>query len=201
MKKQYLIITGVSLLVSSLLLMTPTSYAEQTVEDLKQQVEMLKKRVGELESRQQPAAVPAYYYPQRQTWDPFDEIRRMQEEMNRMMQSSFTTRGWTNGGVFSNDLSFDYDFDLEEKKDQYEVHFDMSKLDQDKVQVDINDNAITIKGEYSNSNEEESQDRFVSARSYGSFMKTIPIPDDADTSKVKTEKKEKELVIILPKKS
>lgn len=189
-------------LICGLLSVSGPVLAAETIKDLRNQVKALQQRIEQLETQQanQNAGPPArYYYPRRQTWDPFDEIRRMQEEMNRMVQSSFGTRGWSNGGVFSNNLSFDHDVDVEEKKDVYLIKFDMANLDENKVQVDINDHAITVKGEYSASNEEQRQGGFVSASSYGSFMKTVPIPEDADASKMKTEKEDSMLIITLPK--
>jgi HSP20 family protein len=86
-------------------------------------------------------------------------------------------------------------------KDGYEIIFNMKGLDQEKVDIEINEHSITVKGEHSRQEKEEGQGTFYSSSSFGSFMKTIPLPVDADTSKVKTEKKGDSLVIRLPKKN
>jgi HSP20 family protein len=193
------------------------SFAEDNVEELKKQVESLQKRVDELESsHQQQQQQQSQQQPQQNNgfgyfngnqnnggWDPFSEMSRMQDEMNRMFQNSFNNRrgSWPGGGMFSNNLSYDKDFDLKETDSGYEIKFDMSGLNKDKFDVQINKNSITVKGEYSNEETNKGKDRYFSAQSFGSFMKTIPLPVDADTAKVKTEKEGDNLVIRIPKKT
>ena len=77
----------------------------------------------------------------------------------------------------------------------------MAGLDSEKVDIQINDRSITVKGEYSKQDTEENPDSYISSQSYRSIMKTIPLPVDADTTKVKTEKEGDYLVIRLPKKT
>ena len=98
-------------------------------------------------------------------------------------------------------MSFDHDFDIQETDEGYQIKFDLKGLDQEKVDIDINEHSITVKGEHSAKDTEESENSFFSSQSYGSFMKTIPLPIDADTKKVKTEKEGNSLVIKLPKKA
>lgn len=198
----------ISALLTVLLLLTGSSVsAGDDVEDLKAQIEALQKRVNELENTQQ---VPEEHEDEdsrgffnrrdNRAWDPFDEIRRMQEEMDSMFQQSFGSRGLGGSGMFSNNMSFDQDFDLKETDNGYEIRFDMTGLDKDKVDIDINEHSITVKGEQSRQDTEEGDNTYFRSQSYGSFMKTIPLPVDADTTKVKTEKEGDSLVIRLPKK-
>lgn len=177
---------------------------EAGVEELKSQIRALQKRVDELEARQQ--------MPQRQDdswdpfnrqggWDPFDEIERIQEEMNRMFQSSLQRQGPGHQGVFSNSMMFNTDLDVVEKGKAYEIRFDMAGLNQEKVDIEVNEHSITIKGEHSREERQEGDDRFFRSQSYGTFMKTIPLPVDADPGKMKTEKEGDTLVITIPKTS
>jgi HSP20 family protein len=60
-------------------------------------------------------------------------------------------------------------------------------LTKDDVNVEINDDAITISGERQNENEEKREGYYRSERSYGSFFRTIPLPqgvnaDDANAT-------------------
>lgn len=179
------------------------SFAQEGVAELKKQIEALQTRVEELESQQrmQEKKEDLLRGSKQGRWDPFEEIDRMQEEMNRMFQSTYSRTGGTGRGMFSNDMSYDYDFDIKETKDGYEIRFEMKGLDQEKVDIQINEHSITVKGERSEQQTQEGENRFFSAQSFGSFMKTIPLPVDADTSKVKTEKEGDSLVIKLPKKT
>lgn len=205
LNKKFLIIIMLMSFITFPLLSSPI-FAEETedVGELKKQIEALQKRVEELEEDKQQMQSEQqdddFFWGSRNRWDPFYEMQRMQEEMNKMFQNSFNRRGSFSGGIFSNDMSFDYDFDMKELKDSYEITFDMKGLDQEKVDIEINNNSITVKGEHSSQEKEEGQGRYYNAKSFGSFMKTIPLPVDADTTKVKTEKEGDKLIIRLPKK-
>jgi HSP20 family protein len=124
----------------------------------------------------------------------------MQAEMNRMFQNSFHYRGTPGSGMFSNDMSFGYDFDIKETDEGYKIVFDMTGLDEQNVDIQVNEHSITVKGEHRREDAEEAGSSLFRSQSYGSFLKTIPVPADADTSKVMTEKEGDELVIKLPKK-
>jgi len=205
MRKKTLIPTIAFMTVAFICLFILPTFAEDDVEDLKKQIEALQKRVDDLESSHddQESDDSWGFFNNRgnNRWDPFNEMERMQEEMNRLFQNSFSNRGWSSGGMFSNNLSFDHDFDLKETDNGYEIKFDMTGLDKEKIDIEINEYSITVKGEHSRQDTEESPDRYFSSQSFGSFMKTIPLPVDADTTKLKTEKEGDTLVIRLPKKN
>ena len=76
----------------------------------------------------------------------------------------------------------------------------MTGLDKEKIDIEINEHSITVQGEHSRQDTEESPNRYFSSQSFGSFMKTIPLPVDADTTEIKTEKEGDTLVVRLPKK-
>jgi HSP20 family protein len=133
-------------------------------------------------------------------WDPFAEMERIQEEMNRMFRDSFNHRESFGKGVFGGAAALDDDLDLKETDNSYVITLDMSGLDKDKVGVEINENSVTVKGEYSQEKKEEGPGRYFSSSGYGSFLKTMPLPVDADTAKLKSEKKGDSFVITIPKK-
>jgi len=123
----------------------------------------------------------------------------MQQEMDGMFQDSFGRSG-SRRGMFSSDMSFDNDLNLKEVDDGYEIRFTMAGLDQEKIKIQINENSITVTGERSQQNTEEGPNSYFSSQSFGSFMKTIPLPVDADVAKMQTEKEGEVLIIRLPKK-
>jgi len=170
------------------------------ISELKGQINALQKRVEELEAGKDDSSWERKKNePRRFARDPFGELNRMQEEINRMFQNSFgQSMGRSN--IFSNNMNFEYDFDLREKDDGYEFRFDMKGLDKEKLDVEINENSITITGEHSRQDAEESKSRYFRSRSFGSFLKTIPLPVDADTKRGKVEKQDDFLIIRLPKK-
>jgi HSP20 family protein len=132
-------------------------------------------------------------------WDPFEEMERMREEMDRMFEGAFDNRDGNPGGMFNTDISYNADFDIEEKEDQYIVRIEVAGIDKNKTDIEINNGFMTVSGEYSSMEEEQNPRGFYSSRSIGSFMKTIPLPADADTAKVKTEVKEDIVIVTFPR--
>ncbi len=174
----------------------------ESVAELRKKIEALEKRVDRLEDEKK-NSLHSFNAPSRSGsgsgWNPFEEMNRMQEEMNRMFQHPFDRYGRTQGMINSK-MSFDSDFDFRETDNGYEITFDMTGMDKDKIDIQINENSITLNGEQSRQDKEEGPNRYFNSQSYGSFMKTIPLPTNADTSKARTEKKDAQFIITLPKK-
>ena len=76
----------------------------------------------------------------------------MQEEMDQMFQRSLKVRGDLNKGLFSNNMSYDANFEIKDQKDKYIIELDMKGLNENKTNIEIKDNYITIKGERSEEN-------------------------------------------------
>jgi len=184
------------------------SFAQgDNVNELKQQIAALQKRVAELEAAQAKAALnsPAEPDPMLRsgpgTGDPFEEMARMQAEMNRMFQSSFNWGGPFSKGMFRSNMYYDDKFNIKEEKDKYVVELDMMGLNQGKMDIHVDQHSLTVKGEREEDKKEEGQNKYFSAKSYSSFIKTIPLPADADTTKMKSENNGEKLIITLPKKA
>ncbi len=130
-------------------------------------------------------------------WDPFEEMRRMQEEMNRVFDESFgrgaRQSGFFNPAVFGTGLvdSFSPAMDLQETKDAYIAKADLPGLDKDKIQVNVSENMLTLQGERRVENEKEDtrQGFYSSERSYGSFSRTLPLPGPVDESRITADYK------------
>jgi HSP20 family protein len=198
MMKKNLILKSTILGLGTALLFAPPSFSEETVEELKAQVQALSQRVAELEAQQQPR-LPAQQF-QHRGWDPFAEMQRIQQEMDEMFSDAFSAPLSAPHGAFSADMVFDQEAQLKETETGYEVRFNMAGLDKDKIDVQINKHSITVSGQYSHEQREENPDAVIQSQRFGTFLKTIPLPVDADTGNVKTEQQGDDLVITLPKK-
>ncbi len=198
-------VTGVAVL--GLLLGGYPVFAEESVADLKAQVEALKKRVADLESQGRqakgPAALPQPGSMNRvlpDAWDPFSEMQRMRAEMDRMFQDAFTNPAYPSTGVFSNHLSFQSS-GVEETKDGYLIKFNLAGFDKDKVDIKVNPGSISISGQQKQETKQADQNRRFESQSFGEFLQTIPLPKDADVAGMKTEKQGDDLIIHLPRRS
>lgn len=176
------------------------AFAEESVDELKQQIQALQQRVDQLESSTATKNVAPANQGMIDPWDPFAEMYRMQEQMDRIFQNSFVNQGNQRSGIFNNSFNFSTDIDLKEVDDGYEVVVDMAGLDENKIDIEVNEHALTVKGEHSTKEDQDNPNGSIHMQSFGTFMKTIPLPADADSSKMKTEKTNDKLIIRLPKK-
>lgn len=201
--KLYSLSVALILLLTLLLNSGAHAFAADDTEELKRQIEALQRRVDELEAEREAdggGGLGLFNRRRAQRWDPFEEMHRMQEEMDRMFQDSFNWGGGNSRGIFSSDMYYDDTFDIVEEDDKYIIAFNMKGFDQDKVDIQINQQSITIKGERSAEKREEDPNRYFSSKSISTYLKSIPVPEDADTTKMKTEQKKDKLIITLPKK-
>ena len=92
------------------------------------------------------------------------------------------------------------DFEISDEGDEYKVIFDVTDLNKDSIKATINYHQLRISAKRSSKVERQEEGRNFRAQSFGSFVKTIPVPKDADTKKMVTELIDDELIITIPKK-
>ena len=94
-------------------------------------------------------------------------------------------------------------FDMIDKEDRYELKVEVPGIEKEKIKLKATKDSIEISGQQSK--EEEAQDkrkRFVyNERSYNSFYRSIPVPEEIISSKVKAKMSNGVLHIELPKKN
>ncbi len=89
--------------------------------------------------------------------------------------------------------------DLYEEKDDIVVKAELPGLEKDNIEVDLSDNRLTIRGEKKQEEEVKRENYYRSERSYGSFSRTLELPSEVQTDKVKAAFKNGVLEIRLPK--
>ena len=94
-------------------------------------------------------------------------------------------------------------FDMVDKEDRYELKVEVPGIEKEKVKVKATSDSVEISGEQSKAEEsEDKRKRFVyNERSYNSFYRKIPIPEEIVSSKVRAKMNNGVLHIELPKES
>jgi HSP20 family protein len=94
-------------------------------------------------------------------------------------------------------------FDMVDKEDRYELNVEVPGIEKEKIKVIATNDSVEISGEQSK--EGKSEDRrkrsIYNERSYSSFYRTIPMPEEIVSSKVKAKLDNGVLHIHLPKKN
>lgn len=126
---------------------------------------------------------------------PFALMRRMQDEMDRWFGGPGTTRNW----VPSPDSQLDWApaVDVFQRGSELVVRADLPGISKDDVDVEVNEDSLTIRGERRYEREEEREGVYRSERSYGSFVRVVPLPEGTITDSAKASFKDGVLEIVM----
>ncbi|MCM8831060.1 MAG: Hsp20/alpha crystallin family protein [Candidatus Omnitrophica bacterium] len=89
--------------------------------------------------------------------------------------------------------------DVSEDKDSLNIKVDLPGVKQQDIDVSINGNILTIKGERKKEQETKEKNYHRIERFYGSFSRSLTLPNYVDISKVKASYKDGVLEITFPK--
>lgn len=117
------------------------------------------------------------------TSGPFALLRRMEQEMDRMFEQfgvgDYGTPSSSRTGAGGMSTLWMPQVEIFERDGKLHVCTDLPGLKKEDVQVNIEDDMVTIQGERRSSDENQDQQRgfYRSERSYGSFYRTIALPE------------------------
>jgi HSP20 family protein len=90
--------------------------------------------------------------------------------------------------------------DVMDKGDRYEIALEIPGIDKDKIDVKATKNSVTISGKQSEKTKEKGKNYIYSERSYKSFHRQIPFPQEIVPSKITAKVNNGVLEVDLPKK-
>jgi len=130
-------------------------------------------------------------------WDPFREL----DEFSNRLSSAF---GRTSGKKREDDNLFTRAewtplVDISEDDNRYVISAELPGLEKDQVKVSVENGLLMISGERRFEHEQKDQKYRRIERSYGSFVRSFSLPDDADGTKIKADFKNGMLKVQLPK--
>lgn len=131
-----------------------------------------------------------------QRWYPFAELRRMEDTINRL------SRGFGGHGAYlegSEAEGWTVPLDVVEEGDKLVVHASMPGIRPEDIQVSIEDNVLTIKGETRSEGEQQEANYLMRERRAGSFYRAVRLPESVDTEKAESTYDHGVLSIALPK--
>jgi HSP20 family protein len=102
--------------------------------------------------------------------------------------------------LFPQSESFVPNFDFYEGKEGFTVQVELPGLTPKDVQVEIDGNLLTIRGEKKWEDEKKERQYHRIERRYGSFIRQITLPESADIGKANAVHKDGLLTITFPKK-
>lgn len=130
-------------------------------------------------------------------WDPFRELEDVSNRLNRIFGRSLARAEPVNEMLAM--AEWTPSVDISETDTAYLIKAEIPEVKKEDVKVSIQDGMLTIQGERKQEKEEKGKKFHRIERSYGSFMRSFRVPDDADESGVKAEFKDGMLNVTLPK--
>jgi HSP20 family protein len=133
-----------------------------------------------------------------QRWEPLSELRRMQENIDRLWRGYGSSEaGVANGPEME---SWAIPLDVIAKGDDFMVRATLPGVAPEDIQVSIEDNVLTIKAQTSaHFQNGDSSTYLMRERRTGSFHRALRLPDTVDTDKAHPEYQHGVLTITIPK--
>ena len=127
-------------------------------------------------------------------------FERLHEEMDTLFEDFF--RGFSMEpleGRYAG--SFSPNIDVAETDKEIKISAELPGMEDKDIDVSLNKDNITIKGEKKEEKEDKGKDYYHVERSYGSFTRTIPLPTEIESDKAEANFKKGVLTIRIPKSS
>ena len=131
-------------------------------------------------------------------WEPVAELNTIQNEMNRLFNTFFdpsTPSGRPNGTT----RRWLPPMDLVETADHYVLRADLPGLSDGDVNVQLEDNVLTISGERKAEHEDQQEGYYRLERAFGAFSRSLTLPDGVDPDGVQAHFDRGVLEIRIPK--
>ena len=129
-------------------------------------------------------------------FQPFsDDFQALQERINRIFSDSAFSRlgGEETMGAWAPPC------DIYEDGDCIIVKAEVPGIDRNDIDVQVENNVLTLRGERKREKEVRSENLYRTERSYGAFSRSFTLPVSVDTGRIKAEYKDGVLHVTLPK--
>jgi len=128
---------------------------------------------------------------------PARPLESLHHEVDRLFGSffddfSFPKLGFKNGALVPK-------IDFKATDEAYQLDVELPGIPPSEIQVSVTNGILSVKGEKRAGKEEKDKNYIRIERSYGSFERSLSLPDDADDSKIAASSRDGVLTITLPK--
>jgi HSP20 family protein len=124
--------------------------------------------------------------------NPFSLLRRMTEEMDRVIQEAGLEREGGNGSGWSPAI------EVSQQNGRYNIRAELPGLEPKDVKVDMENDALVIQGERRFEQEENEGGMQRTERQYGLFYRSIPLPEGAKMEQAKAKFHNGVLEVTIP---
>jgi HSP20 family protein len=119
----------------------------------------------------------------------------------RELQNELMGWGCTPTQTLAPEMAWSPKVDIKEEENEFVVFADIPGVDPKHIEIDMEGNTLTVKGEKSTIKEEKDKKNsyYRVERTYGKFFRQFTLPETVDGSKISAKAKHGVLAIHLPK--
>jgi HSP20 family protein len=141
---------------------------------------------------------------------PFGLMRRISDDIDRLFSEGFGRVGYGPGAPYRGmmfdpsrgsslaDASWTPQVETFRREDTIVIRADLPGISKDNVNIEIDDDVLTISGERSDETRDETDEYFRTERTYGRFFRAIALPDGVNADDIEAEFKDGVLEITVP---
>jgi HSP20 family protein len=131
-------------------------------------------------------------------WEPVRELHTMQNEMNRLFNTFFDSPTPSNGGN-AGVRRWIPAMDVVETEDHFVLRADLPGLSESDVNIELEDNVLTIAGERKSEHQHRGEGYYRVERAFGSFSRSLTLPEGVDADAVQASFDHGVLEVRIPK--
>jgi len=134
-----------------------------------------------------------------------NSLLRLHQQMDQLFDDVWNSAGFTaplsmqrqNSTMAASNYLPQLDISGDEKN--YEINLNVPGLSETDINIEVNDDVLTITGNKVEKNETKDKQFYRIERSYGSFKRTLSLPDDVKVDEISAALKEGILTLNMPR--
>lgn len=126
-------------------------------------------------------------------WRPWSEMSGVQNEVNRIFEDFFTRSTTEGNAIFAPPL------DIAESENEIVVKVEVPGIAQKDIDITVHDGVLTVKGEKRVEKDDKNLQWHRIERSYGSFARSLTLPNTVNQENIKAAYKDGVLTLTLAK--
>jgi HSP20 family protein len=128
-------------------------------------------------------------------WEPFRGLNTLQEQVNRLFEDSVTRTRSSQAEL----ASWAPAVDIFETENELVVKADLPDVQEKDIDVRVENNTLTIRGERKFNNEVHEDNYLRVERAYGTFTRSFSLPNTVNTEGIHAEYRSGVLSVRMPK--
>ena len=132
-------------------------------------------------------------------WEPVREIQTVQNEMNRLFNTFFDAPSPNANGGAAALRRWIPAMDVVETDDHFVLRADLPGMTESDVNIELDDNVLTISGERKSEHEQSREGYYRVERASGSFSRSLTLPEGVDAEGIQASFDNGVLEVRIPK--